>query len=186
MSKKIAFAIFAFFVFAFVYSNSQTKRTYYTNKGKIIFISDNSLEVIRAQSDELKGIVGEDNHSFAFAVRVMSFEGFKVALQREHFNENYLESGLYPNATFQGKIIDDFDFNKEGTSTVRAKGILKIHGVEQEKIIKVQLIKKGDVITAHCFFSILLNDYDIKIPRIVHDKISPEIRIEVKADLLKK
>lgn len=186
MNRKLLAAFLSICLLAFIPSDSQNRRTYYTNKGKVVFISENSLEVIRANSEELKGIIDEENKSFAFAVRIMSFEGFKIALQREHFNENYLESGLYPNATFQGKLIDDFDFLKDGITNVRSKGILKIHGVEQEKIIKVQLLKKGDLITVHCNFAILLNDYDIKIPRIVHDKISPEIHIEVKADLVKK
>ena len=54
-------------------------------------------------------------------------------MQKEHFNENYLESDKYPDATFAGKIIEDVDFTKNNTITVRAKGILTIHGVPQGK-----------------------------------------------------
>ena len=31
---------------------------------------------------------------------------------KEHFNENYLESSKYPNATFVGKVIENVDFSK--------------------------------------------------------------------------
>ncbi len=169
-----------------VSSFSQTEFAFYTATGKVHFVSESSLETIQAKSDELKGILNPNNSNFAFAIRIVSFKGFNTDLQKDHFNENYLESEHFPNATFQGKLIDDFDFSKDGNATVRAKGILKIHGEEQERIIKVTLQKKGNSISAQSTFSILLSDYEIRIPRIVHGKISPEIVIHVSMDLVKK
>ncbi len=51
-----------------------------------------------------------------------SFQGFNSTLQREHFNENYIESDKYPEARFSGKVIEDIDFSKDGTYIIRAKG----------------------------------------------------------------
>jgi hypothetical protein len=45
---------------------------------------------------------------------MQTFEGFNSALQREHFNENYIESNRFPDASFNGKIIEDIDFAKDG------------------------------------------------------------------------
>ncbi len=165
---------------------SQIASSYYTNKGKVVFASTNALERIEAKSQELKGVLNSSTANFAFVVRVVSFDGFNTALQKDHFNENYLESEKYPLASFQGRLLDDFDFSKDGISHVRAKGVFKIHGMEHEKIIKVALVKNSNTISVITDFEILLSDYDIRIPRIVHGKISPEIKISVNADLVKK
>ncbi|HRH63312.1 MAG TPA: YceI family protein [Bacteroidia bacterium] len=159
---------------------------YTTAKGNVGFLSQSSLEVIHAESRELRGIINITNNNFVFAVRITSFDGFNVSLQREHFNENYLESDKFPLATFQGKVIDSYDFENPKGCIVRAKGLLKIHGQEQEKIIKVHLIKKGNTISITSNFSVLLEDYNIKIPRIVHGKIAQTVAVDVNADLVRK
>src|ERR1700733_7851476 len=97
------------------------------SKGSISFRSDAPLELIQANSDELKGLIQTDTKQFAFSIKVKSFKGFNSSLQKDHFNENYLESDKFPDATFAGKIIEDVDFANDSAATVRAKGILTIH-----------------------------------------------------------
>ena len=103
--------------------------------GAVSFLSDAPLEVIGARSGELRGLIDPKQRTFAFAVTVASFEGFNSPLQREHFNENYLESKRYPQITFKGRIIERVDLTTAGTYTIRAKGMLNVHGVERERII---------------------------------------------------
>lgn len=66
--------------------------------GTISFQSDAPFELIKARSKEVKGLLDITKKTFAFKVRMESFEGFNSPLQREHFNENYMESNKYPNA----------------------------------------------------------------------------------------
>ncbi len=172
-------------VLSLCFSFTQMEMKYATSNGNVSFVSEAYLETIKAASQELRGILNLKNNEFAFVVRISSFDGFNSALQKEHFNENYIESKTYPSATFKGKVLDEVIFNTD-TLYVRAKGILWLHGKEQEKLIKVRLIKKGEHIYAHSNFSIFLSDYNISIPRIVHEKISTVIKINVNADLVKK
>ena len=97
-----------------------------------------------------------------------------------------MESSKFPNAIFQGKIIDEVDFSKDGVYVVRAKGVLNIHGVEKERIIKTTLSINNNIVTVYSKFDVLTMDHNIKIPRIVHDKIASDIIVEVKAALKKK
>lgn len=151
--------------------------------GKAHFISEAPLEIIEATSEELRGLIDTEKRTFAFAVKMRSFQGFNSPLQQEHFNENYMESHRYPEATFTGKIIESIDFSQDGNYTIRAKGGLNIHGVEQERIIKSQLkIDRGKLFIKSAF-TILLEEHDISIPRIVFQKIAQEIKIEVNAEL---
>jgi polyisoprenoid-binding protein YceI len=156
---------------------------YRCENGKISFKSDAALEVIRARSGQLKGAVDLSNNNFAWTVEIRSFEGFNSPLQREHFNENYLESHHFPKASFSGRIIEKVDFSQDGTHAVRAKGKLSIHGVEQERIIKSQLEVKGKKIRVKSSFSVPLSDHNIAIPKVVHQKIAEEITVNVEADL---
>ena len=74
--------------------------------------------------------------NFSLKVDVHSFQGFNSPLQKEHFNENYLESDKYPVASFTGKIIEDVDLSADGAYELRTKGTITIHNIPQERIIK--------------------------------------------------
>ena len=153
------------------------------NDGFIQFISTAPLERIEATSQELKGVVEVETGKLGFSVGIKTFQGFNSPLQREHFNENYLESDQFPRATFVGKIIEKIDFNVPGTYSVRAKGKLEIHGIQEERIIKGSLTVGDNEIRITTQFSVLLEDYHINVPRIVNQKIAEEIDVQMEAKL---
>jgi hypothetical protein len=150
---------------------------YITGNGSISFRSDAPLELIKASSKELKGAIDTEKKTFAFKVRIRSFE---------HFNENYLQSEKFPEAEFSGKIIEDINFAVPGKYTVRAKGIFLIHGIAQERIIKSELEIKDNSIFIKTAFTVLLNDHKILIPKVVNEKLANEIKVEVMAQLMPK
>lgn len=156
---------------------------YRCDNGKIAFRSEATLEVVQAKSNKLRGAVDPENNTFAWSVETRSFEGFNSPLQREHFNENYMESSKFPRVSFAGKIIEKVDFKKDGKYTVRAKGKLSAHGIEQERIIRSELEVTGDKIRIFARFSVPLTDHNISIPQIVHQKIAEEISVTVDAEL---
>jgi hypothetical protein len=150
-------------------------------EGKVSFTSDAPLEVIKAESDKLKGTIDTDKRSFAFAIPIKSFEGFNSSLQKTHFNENYMESDEHKYGTFKGRIIERHDLTQDGTYTIRAKGKLDIHGVVQERIIRSKIVVKGGEMQVTSRFTVPLQDHNIDIPRIVFQKIATEIEVEIKA-----
>jgi hypothetical protein len=156
---------------------------YQCNNGYIHFNSNAALEVIEATSENLFGSIDPGTKTFSFVVQITSFKGFNGALQREHFNENYMESTKFKTASFNGKIIEDIDFTKDSVYHVRAKGILNIHGTDQERIIKSTLTISGSTLKIEAQFSVLLKDHNIKVPKVVHEKIASEIIVNIKAEL---
>lgn len=161
------------------------QQRYKLAEGKVHFKSDAPLELIEATSREVKGLFDPENRSFAFSVPASSFEGFNSALQREHFNENYLESAKFPHITFSGKIIEQVDFAKDGEYTVRAKGKLVVHGIEQERIIKSTVKTSNGKMYITSMFTVLLKDHEIDIPKIVYQKIAEEIEVKIALTLTK-
>lgn len=151
--------------------------------GNTKFTSEAPLELIKAQSNKTTGVIDCANKTVAFSIDIDSFDGFNSGLQKEHFKENYMETERYPKATFKGKLIEDVDFNKNGTYAVRAKGIFNIHGTEKEKIVKVKITVKDKEILVDASFEVPLEDHNIKIPKVVNQKIASIIMVEVKASL---
>ncbi|MBL0343135.1 MAG: YceI family protein [Bacteroidetes bacterium] len=161
------------------------KRTVYKiQTGKISLTSEAPLEVIRAESVDLRGLIDTTNKTFAFTVTILSFHGFNGPLQKEHFNENYMESEKYPVATFIGKIIEEIDFTKTGKYEIRTKGVLNIHGVKQERIINSKIEISNNKMQIQSKFKITIADHNIRIPKVVYQKIAAEIDAEIEAVLL--
>lgn len=159
---------------------------YEVHEGHISFHSDAPKELISAASQGLRGIVDLRKKTFAFKIGISSFMGFNSPLQREHFNENYMETTIFPEASYSGKIIEDVDLTKDGSYVVRAKGKLKIHGVEQERIIRSLIVSANGKITIKSEFVVLLADHNIKIPKVVNNKLAPEINVSVTGILVER
>ena len=168
-----------------IFSNTGFAQKHYCKNGNAEFTSDAPLELIDAKSKELHGIIDAEKKTFAFSISTYSFDGFNTPLQREHFNENYMESSKFPNSSFTGKIIEDIDTSRDGIYIVRTKGILTIHGVKKERIIKSTVEIRGNSWFIRSEFPIMLDDHQINIPRIVQQKIASEIRVKISAELIK-
>lgn len=153
------------------------------SSGEIQFLSDAPLELITASSKEVQGIIDIKQRTFAFAVFINSFEGFNSPLQQQHFNENYLESDRFPKAIFKGRIIEKIDLQSEGTFIIRAKGMLNVHGIEQERIIKSSITIRDGKLQLESDFSVPLSDHNITIPRIVNQKIAEEIQVSIQGEM---
>lgn len=164
-------------------AHNAISQIYAGSEGTVTFVSEAPLETIKATSNILKGAIDPSQNTFAFSVEIASFEGFNSALQRTHFNENYLESSRYPTASFSGEIIEEVDWQAEQVYAVRAKGILRVHGVEQERIIKGTLTITADRIDIASEFTVLLSEHRISIPKIVAQKISKEINVVISSSL---
>ena len=157
-----------------------------TRTGIASFTSNAPLEVIKASSDIVQGAINLEEKTIVFTVDNKSFKGFNSPLQQEHFYENYMEIQTHPTSVFQGKIIEDIDRNSGLEQVVRVKGTLSIHGVDQERIIKGTMRMQDDRIIIHSDFTVPLEDHNIKIPRIVNQKIAEVIDVSISAEMKRK
>ena len=105
----------------------------------------------------------------------------------EHFNENYLESDLYPKSVFKGKINNWENVAlADKTENITVEGEITIHGVKRKIKESGKIWKDEDKIKGECKFEIAVADYDIEIPRIVRDNIAKIIEISVSVSLKRK
>jgi len=174
--------ILSFVSFTFIL-NLNAQQIFIGSAGTIAFTSDAPLELIEASSNQLAGAINLNDRSFLFNIPMSSFEGFNSKLQQTHFNENYLETHKFQKATFEGKIIEEYDFSKPGTYDVRGKGIFSVHGVEESRIIRCTMIVNANSIEINSEFTVLLEDHNIDIPSVVNQKIAEEIEVTINISL---
>ena len=184
--KKFTLILLLFLSTTVVFAQNK----YFTKTGIIIFESDAPLEEIKAENRRVVSIFDDSTGQIEFSLLIRSFE-FKKALMQEHFNEEYMESDKYPKSEFKGKIlnIDEVDFNKDGEYTVKVSGKLTMHGETNDVETNGVFIVKNGEISANAKFSVLVEDYKIKIPSLMAKNIAEEIDITItipKYELLKK
>ena len=143
------------------------------------FFSKALLEDIEAVNTKASSIINTANGELAVRIPIVEFQ-FSNKLMQKHFNENYLESEKFPNATFKGKINEAINFTKAGTYEVSATGILSIHGINQERTIKGKLTISEGLINLNTRFDVLLIDHKINIPKLVFKKIAEKIAVSAR------
>ena len=153
---------------------------YYTDSGLTEFDgSKAAFEPIKAKNKSSISIFDVNNGKIAALIKIREFN-FRLGLMEEHFNENYLESNIYPTSTFEGSI-EDFDKISldDNFQQISIKGTLTIKG-ESNEILAVGFLKKNNnKIEIKSSFSVKLSEYKIKIPRVVFKKIDEEVKINL-------
>jgi len=170
--KKTALLILCFFVGNNIFSQKMITRT-----GQIKFeASVPSFEPVAAVNNSVSAILDQSNGEFAALALIKAFK-FKVPLMEEHFNENYIESSLYPKATFKGRIIN-FDSSELTISKkYDLEGDLTIHGITKKIKTKITLVSKDGKLYVANNFIVKAQDFNIKIPGIVKSKVSEDVNV---------
>jgi hypothetical protein len=172
--KKLSFLTAILFV-----AISVNAQKYLTREGYIKFYGKTPLENIEAVSNQASSVIDASTNKIVFQVLANSFT-FEKALMQEHFNENYVESGKFPNASFVGVIVEKVNFNKPGSFDVTLKGTMSLHGVNRMITVPAKLIVEKGSLKISSEFALIPEVYDIDIPGAVRDKIAKQMEVKVK------
>jgi len=166
---------------------SLSAQTIFTRTGHVKFYSEAPIENIEAVNNQVSSVIETSDGSFAFLVPIKGFV-FEKALMQEHFNENYLESGKYPKASFKGNIKNTsaINFEKDGEYAATFSGTMNIHGVDKELTEKATITVKGGKVSLSSVFNLRPEDYGVTIPAGKRDNISEIVEVTVKMDYEKK
>lgn len=152
-----------------------------TRTGYIGFFSETPLEDIKAENRQVQAVIDPTKKTLAFALLMKSFL-FEKELMQEHFNENFIESDKYPKSTFTGSYTGNVDLTRNGTYTIQVAGNLTLHGVTRNISVPATLQVQDKKLTGKSTFYLKPEDYNIKIPALVKDKIARQITVSVKTD----
>ena len=155
-----------------LFSIEQENR-YIIQNSKIEFYSYAPLEDIQAVNTESVGAIDIESGEFIIKIPVNSFE-FPNKLMQKHFNDSYLETDIYPECIFRGKLNEN-----------SASGEITLHGVTKKIEIPFSKTINEENIIISTDFKILLKDHKIKIPRLLFQNIAEEIEIKVSSEFIK-
>jgi polyisoprenoid-binding protein YceI len=159
---------------------STQAQTYLTRNGQISFYSKTSMEDIKAENRQVYAAIDLSKKTIAFTLLLKSFL-FDKQLMQDHFNENYVESDVYPKASFTGTFKESVPATP-GKYPVQVEGRLTLHGITQPVTIPAVLEVQQNRLTGKASFAIKPSDYNIKIPSLVKDKIASQITVQVLAE----
>ena len=162
------------------------KDIFYTRSGQVSFFSSTPIEDIKALNEQTTCVLNMETGDVSFRIPILGFN-FKNGLMQEHFNENYLESDIYPDAGFKG-VINNWDqvtLNEE-PQLISIEGVMTIHGVSKQIKETGKISFKNEKVYGTAMFKITVADYDIQIPKIVRENIAKVVDVNVRLSLKKK
>jgi polyisoprenoid-binding protein YceI len=174
------------FFFSFIFCSSLVyAQKYTTGNAYVGFFSKTPLEDIRAENRQVRAVIDVNKQQLAFTLLVKSFL-FRKQLMQQHFNESYAESDKYPKADFSGIYTGIVNYLQDGIYPIEVKGNLTFHGVTKSITVPATLEIRSGKLTAVSKFKLKPQDFNIKIPAVVRDKIAEQIDVSVKAEFLLK
>jgi hypothetical protein len=173
-----------FTISAVLFAFAPSGGIYATRTGYVSFFSHTDIEDIKADNKQASVVLNTATGDLEFGLLINAFQ-FDKAKMQEHFNENYMESTKFPKSTYKGKItnLSAVIFSTPGIYQVNVSGKLTMHGVTKDKNVNGTLEVKGTQIILKSLFDVAPEEYDIKIPAGVRDKIAKSIRVTVDCTL---
>lgn len=101
------------------------------------------------------------------------------------FNDYYLETSKFPDAVFQGKIVDlnKVNFEKEGVYKVLVQGVMTIHGEHKSLEDQATIEVKGKQVIFRADLTLKIADYRINVPEMVRNIFFKEVAISAECYL---
>lgn len=171
-------------ILAVLFWEPMTAQKFMTRTAVIRFFSEAPLENIEAVNRQVLAIYDDTRKELAFRVTMKAFEFEKAAMQ-EHFNRDYVHSDKYPQSTFEGRIVDPSSFQLSSGQPVKVKvsGNLTLHGVTKAVTEWGTVGFEDGKVKLQAEFTLLLSDYNIKVPTDKVRNISNTIKIFVNGTL---
>lgn len=169
--------VFTIVLIVFLTINLNAQK-YRDTSSKISFLSETALEDIFGESKKSSSALKADEKKIAILMKTNTFV-FKNPMMQEHFQEDYIECEKFPNASFNGDILGEFDVNKDGEYKVAVKGKLTIHGIEKDREVKGKIIVKKGVVSVEAKFAVKLADHGVKVPSVVLKNIAEVVEVAI-------
>lgn len=166
------FTFLLIFCFASIYAQS-----YQSQQAAITFFSKAAIEDIAATNFNATSFFNTETGEIEFLVQMNGFQ-FERSLMQQHYNEKFMETAQYPIASFVGEVMG-FKSVMRGKPQVSAKGKLTIHGQTREVETKGSMTIVNEIITISSSFTIRLEDYKIKTPKLLWQSVTESVEVKI-------
>lgn len=158
-------------------------QSFITDQGKAVFTSTAPLLEFQGTSNNLNGLINFSDNLVDFYLDLNTLDT-GIDLRNRHMRESYLETAKFPFAEFTGKIEHQIDLSIYQSQEVEVNGIFKLHGVQKNILVRGTVTPHQDgSISIEATWQVLLEDYNIKRPRVVFYELSDTQTISIGAKL---
>lgn len=148
-------------------------QVYVADDGYVEFLSNAPLLEFKGKSNHLTGMIDFDQNLVDFYVDLTTLDT-GINLRNRHMRDSYLETDKFPFAEFTGSLDTLYDFEQSGKQEVTTTGVFTIHGVEREMEISGTLEEVDGGLKLEASWTVLLEDHDIRKPRVVFYELADE------------
>ena len=165
-------------LFTILVSNpSWSQKNYSTTNAEVHFIAVDDSDIDAVNKNAVSRLQTNGDLSFIMLIKDFTFE---MEDMQKHFNEEYLESGQFPRAFFNGKITNfsSINFSKDGKYPIKVTGSMQVHGVNKAMQTNGIIEIKNGLPIATAKFTVTLKDFKIGgiLIKMVADKINMDIK----------
>tara|TARA_R110000744_G_scaffold342872_6_gene448059 strand:+ start:36 stop:611 length:576 start_codon:yes stop_codon:yes gene_type:complete len=181
MDKNVMYVLIILLFSSNVAMNAQN---FMVKEGTASFKAKMPLNSYIGKTDDLQGAIDFKDGTFTFSVPVKSLKTGNE--KRDGHMYELVKAEKNPNVLFEGKFMDDFNFEEKATQTLNAKGDFTLAGVTREITIPIALKRVSeDTIQLKASWSLLITDYNLERPSLAFIKVNDKHDLSVDALLEK-
>jgi len=180
--KRIPNNVLMFFLILFSISTINAQK-YVVKNGTAFFKAKISFNSYKGTSNQLNGFIDFKTRDIEFTVPANSiFTGKK---KRDKHMYELIKVDEFKEVTFKGKLIDDFDANKNEKQILKIKGLFTLAGTSKEITLNIELTPEQNGLHLNTTWSLLITDYNLKQPTKLFFKVNDKHEMGVDALLVK-
>ena len=103
-----------------------------------------------------------------------------LGLRDHDVQENYLDVKQYPVIRFESTGVVKTEQSRSGADPwlITLNGVLELHGVKREILVSIRFFYQTNKIVAQGQFPLLLEDYNIAVPRLLFLKTGNKVQVD--------
>lgn len=144
--------------------------------GSVEFYTSSIMSDIEAVSEQVFVKLDVATGAVEIKIPISSFE-FEYEMMQEHFNEEYLESDKFPDASFKGAITQDIS-NLSSPKEVDVLGKLTLHGITKDIQFKATISSEEDFTLVKCKFPVIFKDFKVEEPSILTKSVATDVEVK--------
>ena len=158
--------------------NQTQAQAFTATDGYVAFTSRAPLLEFQGKSNQLAGLVDLDQNLLDFYVDLTTIDT-GIRLRNKHMNDSYLETDKFPFAEFTGMLSGLPDLTLSAPQPAVAEGTFTIHGVSREIRVEGTLEAVPEGLQLNAAWTVLLDDYNIRRPKVVFYELAEEQEVEI-------
>ena len=154
-----------------------TAQAWFSDTGHVEFLSNVPLHDFVGEADVLTGRVDLTENTVDFYVDLNTLDTGNG--KRDKDMRKTLETDDYPFAEFFGTLLTQVDPARDGPQSVEVEGDFTIHGITRTIKVPGQITFTEEGMRIEASWTLLLDDYQIRPPRLLFLKVDEEQAITI-------